>query len=336
MDINMDIPLEIWENIFIFLDFLSKIRITQISKFLNRNLYIIDFYNLPFKYLILLADIMIRPYAKIKYLNIEKNWNLLDIQKLDLIKLKICNNIRQIDNFKNLQILYLSNNKHIFSIKNPKLRKLYSTNTDNLWCISCNNLVELSLVSSNCISDLNNLTNLKKLTIVYCSGITNTSIKNLKLTELFLGAGTGISDLNNITSLKKLNTQGLPNFSITSIQNLNLLELNIAGNQKITDLNIFTSLKKLEAPDNIILTNTSIQKLNLTELNINNSPYITDINFLTNLKILSCQNNSGISKTSIQKLNLTELDMRNNKNIITDINFFRKGIKILDPNGIPR
>ena len=71
-----NIPLDIFKEIFLFCDFLSKIRFRQISKFLYNNLHVIDFYNIEIKYLNKLTEDILKNHKFIKYLNTNNNPNI--------------------------------------------------------------------------------------------------------------------------------------------------------------------------------------------------------------------------------------------------------------------
>ena len=95
------------------------------------------------------------------------------------------------------------------------------------------------------ITNINHMTNLKKLNASRNCGINNEGIKNLNLIKL---------DMNNNISNKEL-------------KNLNLIKLSLVNNDKIKNLNHMTKLKKLNASaGNCIISDKSIKGLNLIEL----------------------------------------------------------------------
>src|SRR5436309_652283 len=73
------IYLDNWNIIFDYCDFLSKIRLRQVCKFLYNNLQIIDFYHIDDKYLDKLTDDILKNYNHIKYLNAYNNSKISDV-----------------------------------------------------------------------------------------------------------------------------------------------------------------------------------------------------------------------------------------------------------------
>src|SRR5438445_4973844 len=70
MELLSVLPVEIVQVILKFSDFLSQIRLTQLSRYLHKNLKIYDFYDIDSKYLRLLSNDIIKNYKHIKKLNI--------------------------------------------------------------------------------------------------------------------------------------------------------------------------------------------------------------------------------------------------------------------------
>jgi hypothetical protein len=133
------------------LDFLSKIRLRCISKYMHK-LEIHDFYNIPYKYLRLLNDEILLNYPFIKYLYAFDNHTITNINHMNgLTKLDASLNFG-IDNFgiKNVDsitILYISGNEKITDVNHMnKLVELYASGEsgiENKGIINLKNITKL-------------------------------------------------------------------------------------------------------------------------------------------------------------------------------------------------
>jgi len=111
------------------------------------------------------------------------------------------------------------------------------------------NLIELNINHTSKITNINHMTDLKKLSIYNNKGINDNSIKNLNLFELNASNSPNITNVNHMTYLKILDASfdcGLDDNGIKNL-NFNLIILNNSGNPKITfqQINRMTNLKML-------------------------------------------------------------------------------------------
>lgn len=266
----MDIPLDLWFVILDYLDFISQLKLIQISKFFRINLYISDFSKISTKISSLLPEEFLS--NKIKYLNICANNKIKNINNLtSLVKLNItCGRNINISNLPNLKILSIKSN-------------LYITSLPNL------NLTELNISGTSKIEKINHLTKLKKLSIINPAKFFDLS--NLDLTHLFISGF--ISNFNHMTNLINLEI-GPKNIFQDSPLNIFLFEINI---------NNFKNLQKLVCP----FTNIrNISVINPTYLDISGTT-ISELSHITNLKYLFVRYNPNICY--INNPNLLELNI---------------------------
>lgn len=174
------------------------------------------------------------------------------------------------------------------------------------------------------INGIEDLVNLKSLTLTYCQIEDISPLKgltNLKELMLYDDNITDISPLKGLTNLEFLELYGNQIADIPSLEGLtNLKDIDL-GKNKIHDI---TLLKEL----------SNLQKLNLVYNNITD---ISPLKELTNLNYLVLDNNNISDISSLEKLsNLQELSLGNNK--ITNISPL-KGLTnlnslVLDNNNI--
>ncbi len=145
------LPFEIWQEIILYCEFLTAIRLRQLNKWFYK-LEIHDFYNIDWKYLNKLSDEILKAYPFIRKLNAYYNEKIKDVNHMT-----------------NLKVL---NADYDCGISDDGIKQL--------------NLIELSASGNSKIKDVNHLTNLKVLNAggYYC-GISNDGIKQLNLIELF-------------------------------------------------------------------------------------------------------------------------------------------------------
>ena len=325
----MDISFDILNQIFELLDFLSKIRFRQISKYFLNNFYIYDFYNLGKGYLKKITAEILISYPKIKYLDISKkkqdicqNINFLtDLQKLAISRLY--KNQISIYNLKKLEIYdyKIKNLKYFTKLEQLFLREsgIADSDLDGL------NLRKLAICCDQ-ISNINHMTRLKKLNIFQNYKIRNSNIQNLNLLELSIQTCPGITDFNFLTNIRYLSF----NHVDYNLSNINLRELVIYTSN--SDFSHMTNLTKLTIYGGCPIINLS--KINLSELDIrnNNSDFshmtnLTNLNMafyhkpvnlnkLVNLKYLDCSY-SNIQDGDILNINPEKLNISNTN--ITDI-----------------
>ena len=322
----MDLPLEIWGIILDYLDFLSKIRLIQISKFHKNNLYISDFYKINPKYLKILNNNILNSNPRIKYLNLTDNKYIQDLNILTGLKklylpssqknqLNNYNleeiyglinlNIINFNNFTNLKILqiYLEGPTALPDLNNlPKL-KILDISGNNLNLSSYKYLTELSI--SGDIYGINHLTSLKILNIRTNENITNSDISNLDLSELHIYNCPNITKINHLTNLTILEYSN--NNINLDLSGLNLNKLRLYN----YDLYIRMNLIQANLPQEY---NGFSHMTNLTDLTFNY--YKINLNNFKKLKKLNCSY-SMVSDSDISEINPTELDITMTN--ITDI-----------------
>lgn len=316
----MDLPVDILFEILGYLDFLSKIRFIQITKYFIQNLYIEDFYNIGQNYLSRLPDQLISLNPNIKYLDISENNLVRNINNLtNLKKLNISDLYpKKIQNF-GLQILKIQslsefNNLRYFT----GLTKLDIYNSNIHADFKNLNLTKLKIQqkSQKRSYKLNCLTKLTKLELKYIKIFE--SKLDLNLTELNITGVAGLTYLNNLTNLKKLTISSI--FTIFDLSKLDLQEINIFNNKSnfshmtnllslnidyISDINFLHKFKKLKILNCCNSNILEIPDLDLIYLNITGTQ-ITNINHLTSLKYLYA-NYSWI--THIPEADLLELEI---------------------------
>ena len=161
------------------LDFLSQIRLRQVSSWLHR-LEIHDFYHIDKKYLMRLSDAKLKNYPFIKFLNARNNLYISNVNHLTrLIKL---------DASTDRYPVYCNSND--CKIGNNGIKNI--------------NLVELIASGNRLITDVNHMTNLQKLYATDESGISDNGIKNINLTEICIKYNNKIKDVSHMSNLKVL------------------------------------------------------------------------------------------------------------------------------------
>ena len=318
---------DILNLIFEILDFLSKIRLRQISKYFLNNLYISDFYNLDKIYLENLTEQILVSYPKIKYLDIQENPSvqninfLSDLQVLaisDKFTNQFCNyNLRelQIYNYK------ITNLKYFTKLEKLSLSNISIPDSD----LNNLNLRELNLYWGR-LSNISHMTRLKKLVITGYCDITNSHIQNLDLLELTIIWNSKITEINFLTNIRSLR---INNNIIYDLSNINPHQLNITNNN--SDFSHMTNLTKLDLTGGINLNLSQISLSELTiKLNTSDFSHMTNLtrldmiqyysrinlNKLTKLKYLNC-NCSDILDGDISNINPIYLNISNTQ--ITNI-----------------
>lgn len=173
------------------LDFRSMIRFRQVCKWFHR-LEIHDFYHIDKKYLMRLSDEILKNYPFIELLNAYNNDKILDVNHLTrLIKLNASNDriyIRETGGYYECRPNY-------YHSENCKIS---DASIKNL------NLVELIACGNSLITDVNRMTNLRKLYASYNCGIDDDGIKDTNLTELCIMYNRKITNVDHMPKLKVL------------------------------------------------------------------------------------------------------------------------------------
>lgn len=238
MEMFSYLPFELWYHIFMYCDFLSKIRFRQVNK-LAYLLEIHDFYYINWKYLDKLTEDILRNYKFIRYLDISNNENIFDISYLTNLEILNAGNECGLDNFSltkfNLVKLYANNNSKITNVNGMKRLKILHAN-DNCGIddkgIENLDLIELSINRNKKIINIEHLKNLKTLNISDNLIFSENNIQNKKLEKLF---ATNCINVKNVSHLKKLNVlyaDGECGIDKNGIKNLKLKIFLKFGNKK--------------------------------------------------------------------------------------------------------
>ena len=306
--------------IFEFLDFISKIRFRQISKYFINNFYIHDFYGLDKIYLEKLTEKILISYPKIKYLDIMENKSIQNINFLsNLYRLAISDKFQnQFDNYNlrelNICNYIITNLKYFTKLDKLILNNSPITNSD----LDYLNLRELCLIDCQ-VSNINHMTRLKKLFISRNSKIQNSNIQNLELTKLDIEGHIGITKINYLTNLQYL-TIYYSNITY-DLSGINLRKLYIyQNNSDFSQMTNLTKLRMVNCPkinlSKINLFDLCIQytksdfshMTNLTRLNMATNYYRISLNNLTNLKYLNCSHTT-ILDGDILNINPKKIDI---------------------------
>lgn len=223
---NIYIPLRIWQSILEYLDFLSKIRLRQVSKKLYQ-LSIYDFDNIPFEYKPKLTDEILLQHKNIKYLNTNNNHNITDVNHLTLL---------------------------------TKLKAEGKCGISDSGISDCINLKDLRVLGNSKITHVNHCLQLKKLDASWI--MSDDSIKDcLNLKELFASGCYKITNVNHLKSLEVLDAS-CSGISDSGIQEcFNLFYLANFYNNKITDVSHLTELESLYTDDQNLTNNFKAMKL---------------------------------------------------------------------------
>jgi len=164
----MNCPIEIYQLVLSYADFLSQIRLRCVCKTFYERLEIHDFFDVDTKYLGLLSDKILRSYPFI---------------------------IR----------LYANYNEKITNVNH--LTKLEVLDASGFYCgisshgISRLSLKELYVDGNPKITDLNHMTRLEILNVSRNSSINNMSIQKLNLMELIAANNENITNVNHMNKL---------------------------------------------------------------------------------------------------------------------------------------
>lgn len=208
-------PSEIWRVISDKTPFLTRTRLTQVCRFFNKNLQIINLCNIEKKYIPLLTNDILKQYPDLIKLNLSNNRNVTDINHLTKLN-------------------FLDASGELCVLADKGIEKL--------------NLQEIDVTNNLHITKLNHMNKLKVLTACYKSALTNNGIKKLNLRELDLTQNSTIDDINCFRRLRLLTAKGDQcAINNDSIKNLNLCALDASGNPNITNINHMKRLQILMA-----------------------------------------------------------------------------------------
>lgn len=310
----MTFPSEIYQLILGYSDFLDRIKLTSLSKYLHKTLKVYDFCNIKKRYLKKLTNDILYHYPYITKLDIRYSLKVNDdgIKRLRLNVL-YANKLITDEGIKNmkLEILHANKNRNITndSLINMKksLKKLYVAGNNKITSESVKDLDLEVLDVGFAIVHYNKCG--------YLPAVTDDSIRHMKnLKELYICGNrnitnNGIKDMN----LKILNANCafmgmLPQITDDGIRHMDLEELYIQANTAITDEGIKNKQLK------ILYANLT----NITDYGIKNM----------DLKILYAS--SFIIDNGIRHMNLKELYLYENNNISNSIKNMK--LNVLDPH----
>lgn len=221
---NIYIPLEIWQIILNSIDFLSQIRLRQVSKQLYL-LSIHNFYTIPNKYQQLLTNKILLQHPNIKYLDASNNPKITNINHLPLLqRLRASNKVtftisselcgisdNSMKQCVNLKFLDASDNPKITNVNHcTKLIALMACDNCGITDYGMSECVNLkSLYSSNNkrITNVNHCTQLQRLYARWHSGISDLGIKDcVDLQVLWIYNNKKITDIRHLVKLQLLAT----------------------------------------------------------------------------------------------------------------------------------
>lgn len=215
-------------------------------------------------------------FTNLKILRIDScsmiyNYTISELTKLVELDMSFNGNIIQLDHCKNLT-------KLIANSCDLNDDDWEGCNLDNECISGLTNLIELDIVCSNNITNLDTLTNLQKLDVTGCK----------------------IKDLNCLVNLKELravqthgNNTKINNSAISKLTNLESLDID--NNNEIYDVSFAKKLKTLNIGHGCKVNNDGISGLiNLTDLNITKNTLINDINYIRHFTNLTTLNDRDI------------------------------------------
>lgn len=246
------LSMDIYEMVFNNCDFISQIRLRQLSCLTYCVLQMTDFYNINGRIKSLLDDTIIAQYAHIRQLDaslgcIHDVNNLTELRKLNTQSSQI--NQKGIDKLKYVRILFADrHNARITNVNHLQdLRILYATHQsgiDQAGIADLRKLIILYARSNSKITSVNHLTELRKLFADNTCGIDQTGILKLcKLETLTVQDNPRIVCVNHLTELLALRANygsGIDQTGIASLRKL--VDLYAVGNNKITDIRHLSQL----------------------------------------------------------------------------------------------
>lgn len=209
---DLYIPIEIVNIIFNYSEFLSQIRLTQISKYYNEKLQVVDFYNMDERYISKLTNKILVRYPNIKKLNVSNNLQVTNINHLEYLEELNASGMNC--GVSDYMMRFLDNIKILNVSNNPKVT--------HIWHMK--NLEKLNASGSNC-------------------GIDDVSISDLNLKVLIAFNNPNITNVNHMDKLEELNAMGNCGIDSNGIAKLNLKILLCWGNKKIKSINHMCNLE---------------------------------------------------------------------------------------------
>jgi len=242
MEFKLDsiFPIELWKIITESADFLSRINVTLVNKFLHENLPITDLYTIESKYLEKLTNDILKNYPHVIKLNLRFNHCVTDINHLN--KLEILDATggffdADLEYYRgDADDMHFNNSCGVCILNDKGIEKL-------------TNLKELDVSSNQYITTLNHCKKLKVLTARSYSRLTNDGISKLyNLEDLDLTDNKIINKIDHLKKLRILNISGhRTKISDNDIKTLNLHALDVTNNTEIKDINHMNKLKILMA-----------------------------------------------------------------------------------------
>lgn len=210
------LPAEIWRIISNFSNFTSRVNLTMVCKFFNKNLPITDLYTIEPKYQRLLTNEILKNYPHTTKLNLTNNSNVTNINHLT-----------------KLEVLNVSMGECILPYQG--IKKL--------------NLKEIDVSYNPYIKTLNDFSQLRVLSARGKCGLTNQGISKLReLRDLDLTDNPTINKIGHLKKLRVLNAYGKDCvIDDNSIKTLNLHALDVTQNSNVTNINHMSRLKILMA-----------------------------------------------------------------------------------------
>ena len=233
----------------------------------------------------------------------------LNIRKLDVSGQHIAN-LKGIEFFPNLEILYCYNNKltSLDVSKNPALQYLYCSN---------NNLTSLDVSKNTNLTELEcNENQLTELDVRQNAALTYLSCSKNNLTSLDVSKNTNLIELecneNQLTSLDVSKNTVLE--YLWCSQN-NLTSLDVSKNTALKKLYFSKNqLTKLDVRQNAALTKLVCDQNQLTELDVSQNAALVDLYCYQNqLTELDVSKNTALDWLKCYQNQLTSLDVSQNK-----------------------
>lgn len=225
------IPIELFQLILTYADFLTQIRLRCVCKLFYNKLEIHDFYHIDYKYLKLLSDSVLQAYPFIMKLHVENNPKITNINHLT--KLEVLN----------------------ASMTEWGINGISNKGIENL------NLVTLIADYNENITNINHMTRLQILHADGCCGIGNEGISELNLKILSVTMNEKITIISHMTNLEVLLANSFCGINDDSLHDLRLKELYVCDNEKVTNLNHMTKLEVLYAKDDSGIDDAGICEL---------------------------------------------------------------------------
>lgn len=296
----MAVPIDIIQQIFIKVDFLTQIRLHQVSKLFYSKLQIRNFYKIDQKYLELLSDSILHNYPYIRKLHIIKSGitdvgYLTNLQKLNVVTDQIFNINNKFLSNLNLRKLICNGNSNLIQIDHMSNLKILYADYSKITDATLKN-ISLKKLSVNDCKLVTNINHMTELNTLYARGdckITDDGLVGLtNLTSLDVRNNRNIKSINHLTNLKILNA-AYCRITDDDIKNLDLEELNVTDNRNIENINHMQNLKKLIADFTCGINDSGIRDLRkLRVLSVSYNSYIANANHLTNLTELYANSTS--------------------------------------------